>query len=130
MALKNQVGMSDQVDAVLGELSQFNLTHGFYVHGLTLESAEFPRGWEKRAVHVRNDNTDGNTGICVEAHDLAASKLFANRDKDRIFVRILLQEGLVTPNKLVRSIDLLEIDGSLKSRLLGWVDGTWKDLQS
>lgn len=85
------------IDANLGELSPFHEAFGFYVHGLSIDAAVLPMGWEKRAVAVRNDNTRGNTGWCVEAHDLAASKLVAFRDKDRDFVRVLLRDNLIQP---------------------------------
>jgi len=31
--------MTDRIDGMLGELSQFHRTHGFYVHGLSIEEA-------------------------------------------------------------------------------------------
>jgi hypothetical protein len=43
---------------------------------------------------LHNENTGGATGWCLEVHDLATSKLVANRDRDRAFVRVLLQEHL------------------------------------
>lgn len=77
---KNKPEMVDAIDGSLGELSQFHETHGFYVHGVPLETAKLPVGWERRARPVRDAiGTRGGTGWCVEAHDLAASKLVANR---------------------------------------------------
>jgi len=90
---KNKPENVDLIDGALGELSQFHETHGFYVHGVPLDTAALPRGWEARAVRLANENTRGNIGWCVEGHDLAASKLAAFRDKDRDFVRVLLQEA-------------------------------------
>ena len=87
----------DVIDANLGELSAFHQAFGFYVHGVAIDAAVLPAGWERRAIAVRNANTNGMTGWCVEAHDLAASKLVAFRDKDRDFVRVLIAEELVTP---------------------------------
>ena len=130
VALKNMPELSDLVDGMLGELSEFHRTNRFYVHGLTLESAVLPRGWEARAIPVKNQNTAGHVGICVEAHDLAASKLVANRDKDRQFARVLLLDELIRPNKLIRSINLLPIEDSRRTALIQWVDGTWIDIQS
>jgi hypothetical protein len=43
-------------------------------------------------------------GWCLEVHDLATSKLVANRDRDRAFVRVLLQEHLVDPGVLDRRL--------------------------
>ncbi len=68
---------ADRIDAALGENSQFHRTHGFYVHGLTIDAACLPSGWERRTVTLRNAGTNGMEGRCIEAHDLAASKLVA-----------------------------------------------------
>lgn len=130
IALKNRPEKADAVDGALGELSMFHQTHGFYVHGLGIEAACLPQGWESRAAIVQNANTRGKKGICVEAHDLAASKLVAFRDKDREFVRVLLLEKMVELEKLVTTIDALPIAASEQSRLSQWVRLTAKELQS
>jgi hypothetical protein len=128
IAPKNRPEMADAIDAWLGELSQFHETHGFYVHGLAIEAARLPEGWEERAIIVRNHNTRDKTGICVEAHDLAASKLYAFRDKDKEFVRVLLSEGLILGERLVAAINGLPIREAEKNRLLTWVGLTTKEL--
>jgi hypothetical protein len=92
---KNRPEKVDSIDGALGELSPFHETHGFYVQGVSIEVAQLPEGWEDRTHQVKNDNTRGNTGYCLEAHDLAASKLAAFRDKDRDFVRVLLMEQII-----------------------------------
>ncbi|MFO8172769.1 MAG: DUF6036 family nucleotidyltransferase [Gemmatimonadota bacterium] len=119
----------DQIDGALGELSQFHTTHGFYVHGVSLEAATLPEGWEDRTVIVRHPvGTRGKTGHCLEAHDLAASKLFAYRPKDRDFVRTLLVEGLISPGILRERILELPVDTETKERLLTWLRITTDDL--
>ena len=118
----------DDIDGALGELSSFHQIHGFYVHGLSIGAATLPRGWEQRARPLRNENTNGHTGYCLEAHDVAASKLVAFRDKDRDFVRVLLAEGLVQANRLVRMLGLLPVDVETRRRLTTWVDGPVSDL--
>jgi len=128
VAPKNFPERADRIDAMLGELSRFHETHGFYVHGLSLEAAVLPRGWKRRARPVQNANTLGYTGLCVEAHDLAASKLKAFREKDRGFVRVLLAQHLVRPAKLVRMLNLLPVEAAERARLIAWVDATVRDL--
>lgn len=118
----------DAIDANLGEDSPFHRAHGFYVHGVSIETATLPRGWQIRTVQVRNPNTRDHTGWCVEAHDLAASKLAAFRDKDRDFVRNLLLEDLVTPRKLVARLRLLPLPDNERERLVRWVDVMVRDL--
>lgn len=72
--------------------------------------------------------TLGNIGHCLEAHDLAASKLFAYRPKDRDFVRTLLVEDLITPEILGERISALPIETETKERLLTWLRVTTDDL--
>ena len=86
---------SDIIDAVLGDRSMFHDTHGFYVHGIGPETATLPEGWRERLVPVRNENTRGCTGWCLEVHDLAASKLVAGREKDLDFVRALFRHAMI-----------------------------------
>jgi hypothetical protein len=65
-------------------------------------TATLPAGWQERLIPLRNENTGGAIGWCLEVHDLAASKLVAGREKDLEFVRVLLREkmaaGRLSPN--------------------------------
>jgi hypothetical protein len=120
----------DAIDGVLGELSLFHQTHGFYVHGMPIEeAATLPQGWENRATPVVDEiSTEGNIGWCVEAHDLAVSKLVAYREKDRDFVRVLLTEGMINAQILLERICSLMIDEALRERLDQWVQNTADEL--
>jgi hypothetical protein len=129
IAPKNLPDHVDRIEAVLGELSAFHQTHGFYVHGLSIEAATLPQGWERRARRVQNENTRGYAGLCIEAHDLAASKLKAFREKDRAFVRVLVKEKLIKGNRLVRVINLLPVPIEERTRLIAWVDATTRELR-
>lgn len=71
---KNRPDKVDAIDSALGEGSRFHETHGFYVHGVSIETAILARGWEGRTRPIRSANTLNRTGHCLEAHDLAASK--------------------------------------------------------
>jgi len=119
---------ADAIDGAIGELSQFHETHGFYVHGLSIEAATLPGGWRDRLVVVRGPNTFGKTGLCLESHDLAASKLAAFRDKDRDFVRVLLVEKLIRGGVLRERIKTLEINEEERSRRDQWVQLIERDL--
>jgi hypothetical protein len=128
------VEMVDVIDAHLGELSRFHETYGFYVHGVSIDAAILPTGWKRRAVEVRNENTRNATGWCVEAHDLAVSKLVAFRDKDRDFVRILLLERLVQSKTLFARSGPLprhpRVTPELLERLAAWIKGATRDIGS
>jgi hypothetical protein len=118
---KNLPGNTDLIDGSLGELSLFHATHGFYVHGLSIDSAVLPAGWEDRTVPVASLETKGHTGHCLEAHDLAASKLVANREKDRVFVTTLLLEKLIDSGTLIDRIAALPVDAERIVSISGWV---------
>lgn len=126
---KNRPEAADLVDGTLGELSMFHETHGFYVHGISIESAKLPQGWEQRTVPVSNPATHGKTGLCVETHDLATSKLAAYREKDREFVRILLIEKMIDAKILTERVEALNVDEPLRERLLQWVKITAEELE-
>jgi hypothetical protein len=126
------IDMGDVIDAQLGELSPFHEAFGFYVHGLSIDAAVLPSGWQKRAIAVRNDNTRNKTGWCVEAHDLAASKLVAFREKDRDFVRVLIVENLIKPPTLLRRLGALpdrpQVTEHLRKAIDGWIRGVLSDI--
>jgi hypothetical protein len=85
---------ADLIDGSIGEGSPFHQTFGYYAHGVALDTAVLPAGWQERLVPVRNPNTGGGTGLCLEIHDLAVSKLIAGREKDLDFVRGLFRHKL------------------------------------
>jgi hypothetical protein len=127
---KNRSVNMESIEAILGELSRFHQTHGFYVHALPIEEAAvLPQGWEQRTIPVFDrELTSGNTGWCIEAHDLAASKLAAFREKDRDFVRTLLVKKMIAIEVLIERINLLKIDEELRERLLQWTQKTSEEL--
>ena len=63
---------SDLIQGACGEHTDFPRTHDFYVDGVSPTTAVVPGGWRNRA-----------TGWCLEVHDIAVAKYFANREKDR-----------------------------------------------
>jgi hypothetical protein len=101
---KNKPERSDLIDGSIGELSPFHDTFGYYAQGVAEETIVAPAGWKDRLVPVRNENTRGATGLCVEAHDLVISKLVAGRDKDLRFARDAVRHGLVDAAILVERL--------------------------
>jgi len=85
---------ADLIEGSIGEGSPFHQTFGYYAHGVGLETAVLPVGWEDRLVSVHNANTGGGIGRCLEVHDLAISKLVAGRERDLDFVHALFRYNL------------------------------------
>ncbi|HEY3820868.1 MAG TPA: DUF6036 family nucleotidyltransferase [Polyangiaceae bacterium] len=114
---RNKPERSDLVDGSIGEGSPFHDTYGYYAQGVGETTAVLPAGWKERLVPVRNANTRGATGWCLDAHDLVLSKHFAGREKDRHFVRVALQAGLVERPVLVERLAALPVDEAAKERI-------------
>lgn len=126
---KNRPDAVGAINGALGELSLFHQTHGFYVHGIPIESAKLPKGWQNRVKQVSDErSTRGNIGWCIEAHDLAASKLVAYREKDRDFTRVLLIERMIVAKILMERINGLPVGKNVRKSLLYWVESTVLEL--
>ena len=87
---------TELVEAVMGELSMFHNTFGYYAQGVDLTTSNLPEGWENRLVEICNENTNGISGLCVEIHDVMISKLYAGRPKDIEFFNAAVNFGLLS----------------------------------
>lgn len=93
--------LADLLVGVAGEWSTFEQQHGFAIDGVDLDTAILPVGWRQRLVKVQNSNTAAASGHplyigwCVDKEDLCVAKLCAGRNKDKSFVRALIEEHLV-----------------------------------
>ncbi len=113
--------LADLIDGAIGELSPFEERFGYYAQGVGPETAILPVGWEGRVVKIQNENTDLKIGLCLDPHDLAASKLAAGREKDWPFVEVMLKHNLVAEATVQERIGLLPIPPEQKARLKAWV---------
>lgn len=111
----------EAIDGALGELSPFHQQFGVYAHGIEVGTVTLPGGWAKRLVPVRSEATLGKTGLCLEPHDLAASKLVAFREKDTDFVRVLLTERMINAKVLISRIQALDVPVEQRRRMTEWV---------
>jgi hypothetical protein len=86
----------DLINGSIGEITQFQSTFGYYAHGLPPEACPLPKGWDKRLHLIKNENTANVMGLCIDAKDLACSKLAAGRPKDLDFVEEMMKHGIVS----------------------------------
>jgi hypothetical protein len=114
---KNKPDRADLIDGSIGEGSPFHDTYGYYAQGVGESTAILPAGWRDRLVAVRNANTRGATGWCLEAHDLVLSKYAAGREKDRRFAVVALAAKLVAEEVLVERLATMPIDESSRERV-------------
>ncbi|MFN0303059.1 MAG: DUF6036 family nucleotidyltransferase, partial [Burkholderiales bacterium] len=91
----NKPELAELVDGSIGEGSYFHEQFGYYAQGVSPETAILPAGWEHRLVAIKNANTGGVEGLCLEVHDLAIAKCVAGREKDLAFTRELARHRIV-----------------------------------
>ena len=116
--------LATELDAAIGEMSYFHETHGFYVQGVGQDTAVLPSGWTDRLVRVSNANTSHRSGLCLEPHDLCVAKLIAGRVKDFLFVRALLERGLVNPGLMTDRLLTVSNDDIRRERAISWIRST------
>jgi hypothetical protein len=120
---RNRPERGDEIDGNLGDGSYFDSTYGYYAHGVGPETAIAPAGWEDRLVPIRNENTGGATGWCLEVNDLVLSKCVAGRDRDWEFAEEALRHGLADAKVLRRRIDDLPLAAEQLDRVRRTIDG-------
>ncbi len=125
---KNKPELADVIDGTIGELSPFHETFGYYAHGVGPKTATLPEGWQERLVPVRNANTRGATGWCLEIHDLVVSKLAAGREKDLDFAREAALHHLVREDTLRRRLVVTDCPEELRPIVEGRITRLFRGL--
>ncbi|AKS43218.1 DUF6036 family nucleotidyltransferase [Wenzhouxiangella marina] len=98
--------VSDRIDWVLGEGSDFEIENHYYAQGLSSSTPQYaPKDWMQRANPVKAGKF---TGLCMEVHDLALSKYGAGRPKDLEFNAALIRAGLLDQATLIRRLQDVE----------------------
>ena len=120
---RNHPERGDEIDGSLGDGSYFDSAYGYYAHAVGPETAVAPTGWEQRLIPIRNENTGGATGWCLEAHDLVLSKCVAGRERDWEFAEEALRHGLVDRDELRRRLDDLPVAWERLDAVRRMVDG-------
>jgi hypothetical protein len=96
---------------VIGELSPFHTTFGYYADGVPADLPKLPAGWRDRVISLSVGGAEGPVqGLCLEVHDLVLSKYAAFREKDRQFVRAAVEHGLVKRDVLLSRLDEMAVE--------------------
>jgi hypothetical protein len=113
-------GLADRISFVLGEASDFDLEHGYYVQGVTSRTPTYaPNDWKARALPVR---VEQYIGWCMDPHDLVLSKLGAGREKDFDFARSTAKLGLVLRQELLARLGKVDCSDEHRRRIAERVD--------
>jgi hypothetical protein len=109
--------LADRVDGAIGEGSSFHELNGYYAQGVGPETAVLPIGWKDRVVVVKNENTNGIAGLCLEVHDLAISKFVTGRYKDLEFIQELIRQEMIRKNIVLTRLDETDLQEAERSRI-------------
>jgi len=114
--------ISDELENI-GQLSQFDETHGYYVDGVGPHTAVLPIDWKARCKLYVSEATLGVVALVPHPDDIALSKLCAGRDKDLEWVEAAYASDLInlgtiatrveklpgrTPEQNARIVDLID----------------------
>ena len=101
---------ADLIDGSIGELSPFHSTYNYYAQGVSETTATLPPGWKDRLIVVQNANTRQARGLCLEVHDLLASKALAGREKDIDFISEAAKHRMADKNILLFRLAAVDAD--------------------
>jgi hypothetical protein len=99
--------IADELDGDLGQQSQFDETHGYYVDGVEPKTVILPEDWRDRSKTYSSPATGGVVAIVPHPDDIALSKLCAGRDKDLDWVAAARTAGIVSLANVAERIDKL-----------------------
>ena len=119
---RNRPERAELIDGSIGEGSSFHEQFGYYAQGVGEATATLPKGWRERLVSVKNANTGGVEGLCLEAHDLAISKYVAGREKDLEFTRALARHGLTRVQTLRERLAQTRLPAPLRKLVRGRIE--------
>jgi hypothetical protein len=103
----DEESLATRIDVAAGEWSEFDRLHGFYIQGVSVNTAYLPDGWGDRVVPVSPPKHPKISGLCLEPHDLCAAKLARNDQKDREFVSALVKAELVSAHTVAERIAVI-----------------------
>lgn len=119
---RNKPELADLIDGSIGGLSPFHDTFGYYGQGVAPETATLPAGWESRLVPVKNENTRGATGWCLEVHDLVLAKFAAGREKHDELVSAALGHRLVDAAEFLARLASMPVSEDHRARIRARVE--------
>jgi hypothetical protein len=111
---RNRPERADLIEGGIGEGSRFHESFGYYAQAVSENTATLPHGWWQRLVTVKNANTAGVTGLCLEVHDLAISKYVAGREKDLLFTQALAKHALTQHLILMERLSATKVAEELR----------------
>ena len=91
----------------IGQLSEFDDLHGYYIDGVGPRTAVLPVDWKVRSKLYESRGANGVVALVPHPEDIALSKLCAGREKDVDWVGAAHSSDLIDLDSLARRVDKL-----------------------
>lgn len=121
----NNPELSDMIDGVFGNGSEFHRLNGYYADGVGARTALLPDGWNHRVQRLPDAAYAPSVGYCIGVVDLFLSKAAAGREKDQEFCIALLEHKYLRVSEaldLVPSMPENVDKRTLSARIRRWVN--------
>lgn len=98
--------VANTMEAALGWGSSFFDEHDIHIDAIDEATCILPVDWEERVKSLPNDF--GIKVLCVDVYDTCASKMARGEDKDRMYVRVLIDAELISLRTLIKRVGFLD----------------------
>jgi hypothetical protein len=99
-------GRIDEINARVGEGSDFHIEHGYYADALSPATLSLPAQWEARLIQM--PLAGGVTAWFLDPNDAAASKLVRSAQNDLQWVEAGLQAGILSAERIAARLRSIE----------------------
>lgn len=96
----------DEINARVGEGSDFHIEHGYYADALSPATLSLPAQWEARLIQM--PLAGGVTAWFLDPNDAAASKLVRSATNDLEWVDAGLQAGILSAERIAPRLRSIE----------------------
>jgi len=115
--------LSDLLENI-GQLSEFDETHGYYADGVSPDTAVLPLDWRTRSKVYSSPSTNGVVAVVPHPDDIALSKLCRGEEKDLDWVDAAHAAGLIDLDQMVaRAGGLPQRTSTDRDRLFRLIEG-------
>lgn len=118
---------ADAIDGAIGDGSWFEVSNGYYAHGVGPLTAKAPTGWEERLVRVdippRLGSRQRPVAFCLERHDLVLAKCVRGDQRDWDYARAAVRLGIVDLAQLRNRVPDLPVDEARRTLVRRMLDG-------
>ena len=102
--------ISDLIQGTLGFESPFHQTFDYAADGVSSNTAVMPRDWNDRAMKYQSAECPNVVAIIPDPNDIAIAKMAAWREKDRDWLILGANSGIISTTKMASLLENISTD--------------------